>query len=499
MQNLSKYTRNLPDGLALRVFQQTNGELLRRRRAREHLVDFCQYIPVDINFKPYPLHQEIGYHLERVERGEVLRLMILVSPRLGKSTEATKGFPGWFLGRNPHKKIITISYGAELASEFGRDVRNMVDSQPYQELFPVRLRKDSKAANRWNTDNGGSYIATGIGGPVVGKGGDIILIDDPHKNRKEADSRTISDEVFNYYRSTLYSRRQPGGKTAIVLIMQRWNTYDLAGRLLDLAKTDPSADQWEVIELPAVHDGDFNAVEPDHPKATSICEEMFSLKEWKSIKVNTGTRNWSSQYQQQPTVDGGEIIKTHWFKYWSTAPGTDAEAKLPQHFDEVIQSWDLSFKGAEDSSMVVGEVWGFKGANSYLIDETRGLWSFIQTLRAFESFSLKWPKAGRKLVENKANGPALESVLKNKIPGIMLVEPDGDKTARLWAVTPPMEAGNVYIPSPSMPGYAWVPDWLQEMGQAPNGTYNDRPDTASQALNYRTGRGRSIISMLTQR
>jgi len=425
--------------------------------------------------------------------------MLLVPPRLGKSTEATKAFPAWFLGRNSHKKIITVSFGAELATEFGREVRNMVNSAQYQDLFPIRLRKDSKAANRWNTDNGGAYIAAGIGGPVLGKGGDIILIDDPHKNRKEADSRTFSDGVYDFYRSTLYSRRQPGGKTAIVIIMQLWNTYDLANRLMDLAKADPEADQWEVVRMPAVHDGEYNAVEPDNPKATSICQEMFSLDEWKSIKINVGTRNWSSQYQQEPTVDGGEIIKTECFNYWTAEPNDNNAVRLPQHFDEVIQSWDLSFKGAEESSMVVGDVWGFHGANMYLIDETRGIWSFVRTLRAFQAFSQKWPQAGRKLVENKANGPALESVLKNKVPGILLVEPDGDKTARLWAVTPPIEAGNVYIPSPSMAGYSWVPDWLQEVGQAPNGKYNDRPDTMSQAINYRLVRGQSIISMLTKR
>lgn len=456
-------------------------------------------MPVDINFEPYPLHQDIAYQLERVERGEVLRLMILLPPRLGKSTEATKGFPGYFLGKNSHKKIITISYGAELASEFGRDVRNMVDTERYQDLFPIRLRKDSKAANRWNSDNGGSYIATGIGGPVIGKGGDVIIIDDPHKDRKEADSRTMSDAVYDYYRSTLYSRRQPGGKTAIVLIMQRWNTYDLAGRLLEDAKNNPKADQWEVVELPAVHDGDFNPVEPDHPKAVSICPEMYTVREWESTKVNVGPRNWSSQYQQRPTIDGGDIVNTADFRYWTAVPSQNGCVRLPKHFDEVIQSWDLNFKKATESSMVVGQVWGFLGADSFLIDETRDVWSFVETLTAFRNFSQKWPQAHRKLVENKANGPALESMLRKEIPGIILVEPDGDKAARLWAVTPRINSGNVYIPSPAQPGYTWIPDWLQEVGQAPNGLYNDRPDTMSQALNYRQGKGQSILSMLARK
>jgi predicted phage terminase large subunit-like protein len=425
--------------------------------------------------------------------------MILVPPRHGKSTLATKAFPAWFLGRNPNKKIITVSYGAELATEFGREVRNMVDSEQYQDLFPIQLRKDSKAANRWNTDNGGAYIATGIDGPVTGKGGDIIIVDDPHKNRKEADSRTMSDGVHNYYQSTLYSRQQPGGNTAIVVIMQRWNTYDLAARLLELAKTDPDADQWEVVEMAAVHDGNGNAVEIDDARAKALCPEMFNLPALRSIKVNSGTRNWTSQWQQQPTVDGGEIIKTEFFRYWTAIPGEGVLVKLPQHFDEVIQSWDLAFKGAEESSMVVGQVWGFKGADMFLIDESRKIRSFVETLRAFEALTLKWPIAMRKLVEDKANGPALESVLRNKIPGIILEGVDGDKTARLWAVTPPIESYNVYLPSPAQPGYNWVHDWLQEVGNAPNGVYNDRPDAMAQAIKYRLGRGRSVLTMLTKK
>lgn len=476
-----------------------NREIPQRRSARNSLIDFAGEVKVDPNFKPYQFHCELSEQLERVERGEVKRLMILVPPRHGKSTLATKAFPAWFLGRNPNKKIITVSYGAELATEFGRDVRNLIDTEEFQDLFPIRLRKDSKAANRWNTDNGGAYIATGIGGPVIGKGGDIIIVDDPHKNRKEADSRTFSDDVSNYYQSTLYSRQQPGGKTAIVVIMQRWNTYDLAGRLLDLAKSDPKADQWEIVEMPAIHDGEGNAVDPDHPKAQALCPEMFDLGSLESIKVNSGPRNWASQYQQKPSIDGGEIVKTEWFGYWSDDPSHEGCIRLPEHFDEIIQSWDLSFKGAEESSMVVGQTWGFRGANIFLLDEVRKIMSFVETLRNFTMFASKWPNARRKLVEDKANGPALESVLKNKISGIVLEPVNGDKTARLWAVTPPMAAGNVFLPSPSQSGYIWVQDWLQEVGNAPNGAYNDRPDAMSQAINYRLGRGRSVLAAMARR
>jgi predicted phage terminase large subunit-like protein len=405
-------------------------------------------------------------------------LMILIGPRHGKSTVGSKNFPAWYLGRHPSDQLITVSYGAEQANEFGREVRNTIDSHEYQKLFNVTLRQDSQAANRWHTNKNGVYIAAGIGGPITGRGANKILIDDPHKNRKEADSKQNSDAVWDFYKSTLYTRLMPGG--AIILIMQRWNERDLAGRLI--AEMKDGGDKWHIVELPAWSDDEGVATD-DWEKGHALWPEWYGKESLQRIAKTIGTRNWASQYQQQPKSDEGTIVKRHWFGYWSNS-GVPGSVPLPKRFDEVVQTWDLTFKKAEESSRVSGQVFGIVGANIYLLDEVCDSMSFVDTIRAFQAMTSKWPDAWRKLVEDKANGPALESVLKNKISGICMVNPEGDKPARLWSVTPAMESGNVYLPDPNMVGYDWVNAWLDEVCSFPNGKKDDRVDAFSQIMNY---------------
>lgn len=266
-----------------------------RREAKESLLKFTEYtLP---NYEAANHHLQICESLEAVERGDIDRLMIFMPPRHGKSELGTKRFPPWYVGRNPDKQIITASYGAELATSFGREVRNIVSSQSYGNVFDTRLSEDSKAANRWNTSDGGVYVATGVGGAIVGKGAHIALIDDPIKDRKSADSETDRDNVYDWYRGTLYHRLMPKG--AIILIQTRWHEDDLAGRLL--RDMDNGGDQWEVLELPAVTD--------DKP----LWPEWYDLKALNRIKTAIGPRDWSALYQQNPTPDEGTYFKREWF------------------------------------------------------------------------------------------------------------------------------------------------------------------------------------------
>lgn len=274
---------------------------VRAAKARRSLLAFTEYTN--------PAYVSAGHHkliadkLEAVERGEIDRLMIFMPPRHGKSELASKRFPAWCLGRNPKRQIIAASYNSDLANDFGRNVRNIVGEPEFGQVFPgVGLSADSAAANRMNTNHGGAYVAAGVGTAVTGRGANIALIDDPFKDREEADSERRRELVWDWYRSTLYTRLMPGG--AIVLIQTRWHEDDLAGRILA-----QEGDQWEVLELPAI-DADGRALWP----------EWYDEKALDRIKATIGPREWSALYQQKPQPDEGTYFRREWFEPWDRLP-----------------------------------------------------------------------------------------------------------------------------------------------------------------------------------
>lgn len=315
---------------------------LRARAARSSLLAFTEYTN--------PLYQRARHHeliagkLEAVERGDIDRLMIFMPPRHGKSELASKRFPAWCLGRDPKRQIIAASYNSDLANDFGRNVRNLVAEPEFGQVFPnVTLAPDSQAANRMNTNHGGTYVAAGVGTAVTGRGAHIALIDDPFKDREEADSERRRDLVWDWYRSTLYTRLMPGG--AIVLIQTRWHEDDLAGRLLE---QDDS--QWEVLELPALDEAG-NALWP----------EWYDEAALGRIKATIGPREWSALYQQQPQPDEGTFFQRAWFGTWE---------KLPS----------LRYYGSSDYAVTDGDgdytvhrIWGIDASGDvYRVDGWRG-------------------------------------------------------------------------------------------------------------------------------
>ncbi len=241
--------------------------------------------------------------LERVERGEVDRLMVTMPPRHGKSELVTKRFPAWCLGRNARRQIITASYNSDLARDFGRAVRNIVNGQKYGNIFETRLAVDSKAADRWNTNLDGAYVAAGVGTAVTGRGADIFIIDDPLKDRAEAESELQRQKVWDWYTSTAYTRLMTGG--CIIVVQTRWHEDDLAGRLIE--KMDKGqGDKWHCLDLPAIN----NAGEPLWP-------ERYDLEALERIKAAIGPRDWSALYQQQPSPDDGDFFKRDWFNLYT--------------------------------------------------------------------------------------------------------------------------------------------------------------------------------------
>jgi predicted phage terminase large subunit-like protein len=301
--------------------QEAAQKLLRRKAARESLIDYSRY--TNRAYRPADHHRQIADALERVERGECKRLMIFMPPRHGKSELASRRFPAWFMGRNPERSIIAASYNSDLAGDFGREVRNIMASPEHGALFTEsHLAADSKSQNRWHTDQGGGYTAAGVGTAITGRGAHILLIDDPVKDREAADSEVVREKTYRWYLSTAYTRLEgvitdddedwlwrdleeakEKGKPfdgAVVLIQTRWHEDDLAGRLLH--DMERGADQWEVLSLPAINE----AGEPLWPQKSPI-------ERLESIKNAVSSREWSSLYQQEPTAEDGIHFRREWF------------------------------------------------------------------------------------------------------------------------------------------------------------------------------------------
>lgn len=257
-------------------------------------------------YETAPHHTMIDDALEAVEAGQCDRLMIFMPPRHGKSEKASKRFPAWALGKKPGRQIIGASYNSDLATDFGRSVRNIVNERKFQNVFEdVTLATDSKAANRWNTNHGGCYVAAGVGTAVTGRGADIFLIDDPLKDREEADSETQREKVWNWFTSTAYTRLMPGG--AVILIQTRWHEDDLAGRLLEAEAK--GGDTYEKLILPALG-----------PNGEALWPERYPVPALERIEKAIGPRDWSALYQQQPSPDDGTFFKREWFKRHAAVP-----------------------------------------------------------------------------------------------------------------------------------------------------------------------------------
>lgn len=250
-------------------------------------------------------HKIIIEKLEAVERGEIRKLMIFVPPRHGKSEIASINFPAWFLGRNPKKSIIASSYNSDLAIGFGRKARNIVDSKAYKRIFNTKLAEDSQAAGKWNTNKGGEYTAVGIGGGTTGRGADIFLIDDPVKDKQEAESPVIQERNIGWYKSVARTRLSPKG--AIIVIQTRWHDLDLAGQIL---ADDPD---WEIIELPAIAE----STDKYRDEGDALWPAQYSLEELNAIKKELGTELFSALYQQKPLSAESIVFNKGMFRYRS--------------------------------------------------------------------------------------------------------------------------------------------------------------------------------------
>ena len=276
--------------------QEAAQELLRRRKARRTLQAFTEYTTP--RWQPGKIHRAICEQLDRVVRKEIDRLMLLCPPQHGKSTVASRRLPAYVLGQTPETDVISASATAQLAEEFGRDTRNCIASSEYRALFPeTLLAEDSQAKGRWNTVQGGGYYAIGMGGALMGRGGELGIIDDPFATWEDAQSQLSRDKAWDWYTGTFYNRIRPGG--AIILIQHRMHEDDLAGRLIERQRA--GGDKWEIVELPALVE--------DPPWV-----ERYDSSALERIRVNSDPRKWSALYLQNPTPDEGTFFRREWFE-----------------------------------------------------------------------------------------------------------------------------------------------------------------------------------------
>jgi predicted phage terminase large subunit-like protein len=416
------------------------------------------------------------------------RLIISIAPQEGKSERVSRRFPLWMLLRNPDLRIAISSYEASRARRWGRTIRNDIKAHPE---LGLKISSDRSAAYDWGLDGSdGSVYCVGVGGALTGSPVDLMIIDDPHKGHKEADSATQRDDAWEWWTGTVRTRFS--ADTPIVLIMTRWHEDDLAGRLI----RDDSA-SWTVINIPARADHRPERGEVD-PLGREPGQWLVSTRgrhlmrtgcpkhpdreccDWEDIESDVGARTWSALYQGSPSPGEGLIFHREWWQYYQT-PQWIVEpdgTHLTLTFDEVLQSWDMAFKDTDSSDFVVGQVWGRRGADAYLLDQVRGRMSFVETCMQVRSLSAKWPSASAKLVEDKANGPAVISSLSKSVPGMVAVQPEGSKLARASAVSPFVEAKNVYLPE-FAPFTAALVD---ECASFPLSANDDMVDALSQAL-----------------
>jgi len=416
------------------------------------------------------------------------RLIISMAPQEGKSVRVANDFPVWALTQNPDLRIVTASYGQSLANRNGRAVRNRILAHPELDLA---IAQDNGSVSEWSIKgHEGGMFSVGVGAGVTGRPADMLIIDDPIKDRKEADSELQRDTVWDWWTDAASARLAPGAP--VVIILTRWHQDDLAGRLVE---RDPESG-WQVINIPAQADHRPEKGETDllgrEPGEYMVSARGRTFAQWEQRRKQAGSRTWASLYQGRPSPDSGGVFPAEelWARYAAPIHLVEYDAdgkqvcKVPgigRDDHELVQSWDLTFKDTKGSDYVVGQVWLRVGNTAYLLDQVRERLNFTATCTAMLEMTRKWPQAIAKFVEDKANGPAVINALNKQIVGIIPIEPEGSKYARASAISPLTESGNVVLPTTGLlPG---VDTLLEEAKNFPNSSHDDTIDALSQAIN----------------
>jgi predicted phage terminase large subunit-like protein len=432
-------------------------------RAQNSLRSFAA--AVHLAFRCPPHIRLLIRELESLERAETDRLMIFCPPRHGKSLLVSGIFPAWYLGRHPEQSVIASSYGAELATDFGRKTKATIADLPFRAIFPgVRLLEDTQSTSRLGLLQGGNYYAVGAGGALTGRGANLIVLDDLVKNYEEANSETARRSLQSWFETTLYSRLEPGGK--IALIMTRWHQDDLAGWLL----REHAADGWRVISLPAI------AEENDplgREEGAPLWPQRYPLEVLERIREAIGSAAWLSLYQQRPSAATGNVFKKDWWQFYD--PDDEIEPL------RISLSLDTAFSAKQSSDYSVCEIWGETETGHYLLNVWRARVEFPRLIAIVNELADVWHPSAI-LIEEAASGQSLIQALRAStiLPVIAVKHQSRSKEARASAASPTIEAGRVFLPIEA----PWLPAFLEELSSFPNGAHDDMVDALSQFLNW---------------
>lgn len=444
------------------------------KECRENFLAFCAHIYPE--WKEGPHHRYLKPILHKVRTGEEARITVSMPPRFGKSETIAYLFVAWYLGHLPHHHIMMATHTAALSADFGRKVRNLIDTDKYQEIFPdTQVSKDKSASDNWTTTAGGKYLAIGIGANVAGHGAHLLIADDLVSEQAVlANPDTAFETAWTYMQVGPLQRLMPGGR--IVMIGTRWGKKDPIGRALAWAQDNPTAVPWHEIRFPAIL-----------PSGKSLWPEQWPVEQLLAKKAGMQPQFWAAQYMQEPTSEEGALLKRDWWKIW--------EKELPPVYEFVIQTWDTAHDTKSHNDFSACTTWGIwfneetNRQEIILLDAIKGRWEFPQLKeKALEHYKEWEPEC--LLIEKKAAGAPLiqelrqmDMVVEEYSPSRGRVGVSNDKRARVNAVAPMLFDGVVWAPD-----LRWAYEVINECAEFPNGEHDDFVDCVTMALNrYRRG------------
>lgn len=431
-------------------------------------------------------HREVCKELMKfyvdVKQGNKPRLILTAPPRHGKSQLVSRDFPAWVFGVDPNISIIAASYSSDLSIRMNKDVQRIMDGIHYEEIFPKSVLSKKRNAGGFASSAirtmslfeipsfKGSLRSVGVGNGITGMGCEILIIDDPFKDRKDADSPTQRKNVWEWYTSTARTRLAPNG--GVIVMHTRWHEDDLAGRLIERGNTG-NGEKFTIINYPAIAENE----ERFRHVGDALHPERYPIDELERIKMSIGERDFAALYQQRPTPQTGGIFKREWFKFWDW----DMLAERRKHCTQHIASWDLTFEGGENNDFVCGGTMFKAGADIFVTDLDWAHYDFPSQIRAIKALNARqMPRVT--LIEAKANGSAAIATLNREISGIIPIKPTESKVTRANAIAPYVEAGNIWLPNPKY--FPWVNRFLDEICTFPSAPHDDAVDFLTQGVNY---------------
>lgn len=435
---------------------------------RDDLIEFCKAMQPD--YKVGKHHRILANMLMSIAEGRKDRVCVNIPPRHGKSQLVSIYFPAWFIGRQPNKKVLMVSHTADLAVDFGRKVRNIIDTEAYKKIFPtVTLAQDSKSAGRWNTNVGGEYYACGVGSALAGRGADLLLVDDPHNEQDIINGNfEVFDKAYEWFTYGARTRLMPGGRVAI--IQTRWHLNDLTGKVISDMTKNPGSDQYEVVEFPALFESESGAQK-------ALWPEFYDVQALLRTKASMPLFQWNAQYQQNPTAEEASVVKRDWWNVWT--------GDSPPNCEYVIMSLDAAAESHNRADFTALTTWGVffneetDCHNIILLNSIKKRLEFPELKQLALAEYKDW-EPDSFIVEKKSNGAALYQEMRRMGLPVQEYTPhrgSGDKLARLNAVTDIVSSRLCWVPQTR-----WAEEVVEEIAGFPFMPNDDLVDSTVMAL-----------------